>query len=159
LDESPCRPFRFSRLKETGYVEGQNVSVEYHAENQFRSTAGACSRSRAPGAAPSPGMSTRTIQIRTIIQTVELGQGGFHMAKRHLALVSPATVIRTVGPLRRPNAELRTREYIRFNCARCRASGGVPDHYRQPPDPATAGRFRASPLFSLCVIADGRGRK
>jgi integrase len=34
------------------------------------------------------------------------------MAKRHLILVSPATVNRTVGPLRRPNAELRTREYL-----------------------------------------------
>jgi integrase len=34
------------------------------------------------------------------------------MAKPKLALVSPATVNRTVGPLRRPNAELRTREYL-----------------------------------------------
>ena len=35
------------------------------------------------------------------------------MAKSHLKLVSPATVKRTVGtPLRRPNAELRTREYL-----------------------------------------------
>ena len=36
-------------LKETGYVEGQNVAVEYrYAENQYRSAAGACSRSRPP---------------------------------------------------------------------------------------------------------------
>jgi len=34
------------------------------------------------------------------------------MAKLKLALVSPTTVNRTVGPLRRPNAELRTREYL-----------------------------------------------
>jgi integrase len=34
------------------------------------------------------------------------------MTKPKLALVSPTTVNRTVGPLRRPNAELRTREYL-----------------------------------------------
>ena len=34
------------------------------------------------------------------------------MAKRHLKLVAPATVNRTVTPRRRPNAELRTREYL-----------------------------------------------
>jgi hypothetical protein len=34
------------------------------------------------------------------------------MAKPKLALVSPTTVYRTVGPLRRPNAELRTREQL-----------------------------------------------
>ena len=35
------------------------------------------------------------------------------MAKSHLKLVSPTTVNRTVAtPLRRPNAELRTREYL-----------------------------------------------
>jgi integrase len=35
------------------------------------------------------------------------------MAKSNLKLVAPATVIRTVAmPLRRPNAELRTREYL-----------------------------------------------
>jgi site-specific recombinase XerD len=33
------------------------------------------------------------------------------MEKAHLKLVSPATVVRTV-PLRRPNAELRTREHL-----------------------------------------------
>ena len=34
------------------------------------------------------------------------------MAKRHLRLVTPATVNRTVNPRRRPNAALRTREYL-----------------------------------------------
>jgi integrase len=34
------------------------------------------------------------------------------MAKRHLRLVTPATVNRTVMPKRRPNAELRTREHL-----------------------------------------------
>jgi type 1 fimbriae regulatory protein FimB/type 1 fimbriae regulatory protein FimE len=34
------------------------------------------------------------------------------MAKGHLKLVSPRSVIGTVPPLRRPNAELRTREYL-----------------------------------------------
>ena len=34
------------------------------------------------------------------------------MAKRHLKLVTPATVNRTVTPRRRPNAKLRTREYL-----------------------------------------------
>ena len=34
------------------------------------------------------------------------------MAKRHLRLVTPATVKRTVTPRRRPNGDLRTREYL-----------------------------------------------
>ena len=34
------------------------------------------------------------------------------MAKSHLKLVTPATVKRTVTPRRRPNADLRTREYL-----------------------------------------------
>ena len=34
------------------------------------------------------------------------------MAKRHLKLVSPATVNRTVSPRRPPNGDLRTREYL-----------------------------------------------
>jgi len=34
------------------------------------------------------------------------------MAKSHLGLVSPTTVNRTVTPTRRPNSELRTREYL-----------------------------------------------
>jgi integrase len=34
------------------------------------------------------------------------------MAKRHLRLVSPATVNRTVTPTRAPNRQMRTREYL-----------------------------------------------
>jgi type 1 fimbriae regulatory protein FimB/type 1 fimbriae regulatory protein FimE len=34
------------------------------------------------------------------------------MAKPHLQLLTPTTEIRTVTPTRRPNAELRTREYL-----------------------------------------------
>jgi len=34
------------------------------------------------------------------------------MAKRHLKLVTPTTVNRTVTPRRRPNTKLRTREYL-----------------------------------------------
>ncbi len=34
------------------------------------------------------------------------------MAKRHLRLVTPANVNRTVRPKRPPNADLRTREYL-----------------------------------------------
>jgi type 1 fimbriae regulatory protein FimB/type 1 fimbriae regulatory protein FimE len=34
------------------------------------------------------------------------------MAKKHLKLVAPATVNRTVTPKRPPNSELRTREYL-----------------------------------------------
>lgn len=34
------------------------------------------------------------------------------MAKSHLRLVTPAAVKRTVAPKRRPNADLRTREYL-----------------------------------------------
>ena len=34
------------------------------------------------------------------------------MAKSHLKLVAPTTENRTVTPTRRPNAELRTREYL-----------------------------------------------
>jgi integrase len=34
------------------------------------------------------------------------------MAKSHLKLVAPTKVLRTVGPGRRPNAELRTREHL-----------------------------------------------
>ena len=34
------------------------------------------------------------------------------MAKSHLRLITPATEKRTVTPKRRPNADLRTREYL-----------------------------------------------
>src|SRR5262249_16382565 len=35
-----------------------------------------------------------------------------HMAKRHLRLISPATINRTVAPRRPANRDLRTREYL-----------------------------------------------
>jgi hypothetical protein len=35
-----------------------------------------------------------------------------HVAKSHLKLVTPTTEKRTVTPKRRPNADLRTREYL-----------------------------------------------
>jgi len=38
--------------------------------------------------------------------------GANHMAKPHLKLVAPATVNRKVTPRRRPNGDLRTREYL-----------------------------------------------
>jgi integrase len=48
-----------------------------------------------------------------IIRTVDLVGERETMAKSHLKLVTPATVNRTVAtPRRRPNAELRTREYL-----------------------------------------------
>jgi integrase len=48
-----------------------------------------------------------------IIRTVQLPEERKIMAKSHLKLVAPATEKRTVAtPLRRPNAELRTREYL-----------------------------------------------
>jgi len=39
-------------------------------------------------------------------------QWGFHMIKSNLRLVTPRAVIGTVPPRRRPNADLRTREYL-----------------------------------------------
>jgi integrase len=49
----------------------------------------------------------------TIVRTVHLLEEREIMAKSHLKLVAPATEKRTVAtPLRRPNAELRTREYL-----------------------------------------------
>ena len=47
-----------------------------------------------------------------IVYTVTLRQGLKHMAKRHLKLVAPTTVNRTVIPKRLPNDKLRTREYL-----------------------------------------------
>src|SRR5262249_47781460 len=38
--------------------------------------------------------------------------GRISMAKRHLRLISPATINRTVAPRRPPNRNLRTREYL-----------------------------------------------
>ena len=48
----------------------------------------------------------------SIIRTVITADMVKHMAKSHLKLVTPATVKRTVTPRRRPNADLRTREYL-----------------------------------------------
>jgi integrase len=49
----------------------------------------------------------------TIVRTVHLLEEREIMAKSHLKLVAPAIEKRTVAtPLRRPNAELRTREYL-----------------------------------------------
>jgi integrase len=48
-----------------------------------------------------------------IFATVEQRGGPIIMTKSHLKLVAPATLKRTVAmPRRRPNAELRTREYL-----------------------------------------------
>src|SRR5690348_9829083 len=47
-----------------------------------------------------------------IIRTVDLQGRLIAMGKSHLKLVKPATENRTVMPVRRPNAELRTREYL-----------------------------------------------
>jgi integrase len=47
-----------------------------------------------------------------VLRTVAEAQGLISMAKSHLQLVAPTTVNRTVAPTRRPNAELRTREYL-----------------------------------------------
>jgi hypothetical protein len=43
-----------------------------------------------------------------VVQTIGFAQRRFPMAKPHLALASPTTKNWTVGPFRRPNAELLT---------------------------------------------------
>jgi len=48
----------------------------------------------------------------TIVRTVDSSQRKKHVAKSHLKLVPPGTEKRTVRPTRRPNADLRTREYL-----------------------------------------------
>jgi integrase len=54
-----------------------------------------------------------TVRKMLIIRTVDLAGARKTMAKSHVKLVAPGTEIRTVvTPLRRPNAELRTREYL-----------------------------------------------
>ena len=53
-----------------------------------------------------------TVRKKDIIRTVIRARSAQRMAKRHLKLVSPAIVNRTVTPKRLPNAELRTREYL-----------------------------------------------
>jgi integrase len=47
-----------------------------------------------------------------IIRTVCRVTWAKHMAKRHLRLATPPTILRTVIPRRLPNAELRRREYL-----------------------------------------------
>src|SRR5215471_15141288 len=47
-----------------------------------------------------------------MLRHIDQRSGGIHMTKSNLRLVSPHTVIGTVPPMRRPNAELRTREYL-----------------------------------------------
>jgi integrase len=54
-----------------------------------------------------------TVPKKCIIRTVDVQGELIAMAKSRLKLVKPATENRTVAtPLRRPNAELRTREYL-----------------------------------------------
>jgi site-specific recombinase XerD len=53
-----------------------------------------------------------TVPRTSIIRTVIRARSAQRMAKRHLRLVTPATVNRTVRPTRPPNADLRTREYL-----------------------------------------------
>jgi integrase len=54
----------------------------------------------------------QSVRNWVIVRTVYL-QGALKvMAKSHLRLVAPSTEIRTVRPTRRPNADLRTREYL-----------------------------------------------
>jgi integrase len=53
-----------------------------------------------------------SVHKRLLILTVDLQGTLKAMAKSHLKLVKPATEKRTVTPRRRPNAKLRTREYL-----------------------------------------------
>src|SRR5690349_15706787 len=53
-----------------------------------------------------------TVSFLAIIRTVVRARNTKRMAKRHLKLVTPATVNRTVTPKRPPNGDLRTREYL-----------------------------------------------
>jgi type 1 fimbriae regulatory protein FimB/type 1 fimbriae regulatory protein FimE len=53
-----------------------------------------------------------TVRKKTIIHTVLAPAGGILLAKPRLTLASPTIKNRTVRPLRRPNAELRTREHL-----------------------------------------------
>jgi hypothetical protein len=56
--------------------------------------------------------SQKSVRKLPIIRTVDGTRKRIIMAKSHLKLVSPTTVKRTVTPRRRPNAELRSREYL-----------------------------------------------
>jgi len=46
------------------------------------------------------------------VRTVDPRQWAKYLGKAHLKLVTPAIVMRIVTPRRRPNAKLRTREYL-----------------------------------------------
>jgi site-specific recombinase XerD len=60
-----------------------------------------------------PAIGIDTVRKRTIIRTVDTWGARNIMAKSHLKLVAPTTEKRTVAtPVRKPNAELRTREYL-----------------------------------------------
>jgi integrase len=59
--------------------------------------------------ATAPGFRVRR---RFIIRPVLQAKGAKDVAKRHLKPVTPATVKRTVTPRRRPNGDIRTREYL-----------------------------------------------
>jgi type 1 fimbriae regulatory protein FimB/type 1 fimbriae regulatory protein FimE len=48
----------------------------------------------------------------SIVRTIFLTERRKTVAKSHLQLITPATEKRTVTPKRRPNADLRTREYL-----------------------------------------------
>src|SRR5215469_9999290 len=56
--------------------------------------------------------SSQSVQRRVFVRTVIPVGRGKYMAKPHLKLVTPAILNRTVTPTRRPNADLRTREYL-----------------------------------------------
>jgi hypothetical protein len=60
------------------------------------------------GVARLPPLPLRTVRKDS---NSSLAGGRETMAKSHLKLVAPGTVNRTVTPRRRPNAELRRREY------------------------------------------------
>ena len=53
-----------------------------------------------------------SVRKKTIIRTVIRAGSTQRMAKRHLRLVTPANVNRTVTPKRLPNSKLRRREYL-----------------------------------------------
>jgi integrase len=53
-----------------------------------------------------------TVPKSSDVETLPSTQGGFRMTKGNLRLVSSRAVIGTVPPRRKPNAELRTREYL-----------------------------------------------
>jgi integrase len=54
----------------------------------------------------------QSVRKRCIIRTVDQTKRAKPVAKARLSLVSPAIVNRTVRPMRPPNADLRTREYL-----------------------------------------------